>query len=154
MAAIMRDEPPELSESGRNISPALDRIVKHCLKKDRNHRFQSARDLAFNLLEQSSASATSGAREIAAQGGSGAVRADEGFWVAVLPFKYSGASADLMALADGDADTDPRRQRATGKWYGSLLFTARESPITMALGGPQTEAFRESVDARSRSQYG
>ena len=33
--------------------------------------------------------------------GSGAVRADEGFWVAVLPFKYSGASADLAALAEG-----------------------------------------------------
>jgi TolB-like protein/cytochrome c-type biogenesis protein CcmH/NrfG len=32
---------------------------------------------------------------------SGAVRADEGFWVAVLPFKYSGASSDLTALAEG-----------------------------------------------------
>src|SRR6478672_3651302 len=31
----------------------------------------------------------------------GAVRADEGFWVAVLPFKYSGTNADLTALADG-----------------------------------------------------
>ena len=32
---------------------------------------------------------------------SGAARADEGFWVAVLPFKYAGASADLAALAEG-----------------------------------------------------
>ena len=32
---------------------------------------------------------------------SGAARADEGFWVAVLPFKYAGASAELKALADG-----------------------------------------------------
>jgi TolB-like protein/Tfp pilus assembly protein PilF len=31
----------------------------------------------------------------------GGVRADEGFWVAVLPFKYSGGDADLAALADG-----------------------------------------------------
>jgi TolB-like protein/class 3 adenylate cyclase len=30
-----------------------------------------------------------------------AVRANEGFWVAVLPFKYSGSNADLAALADG-----------------------------------------------------
>jgi hypothetical protein len=29
------------------------------------------------------------------------VRADEGFWVAVLPFKYSGSNADLTALAEG-----------------------------------------------------
>ncbi|HET7712716.1 MAG TPA: hypothetical protein VFL80_12360, partial [Thermoanaerobaculia bacterium] len=32
---------------------------------------------------------------------SGGVRNDEGFWVAVLPFRYSGASADLTALAEG-----------------------------------------------------
>src|SRR5438128_2161285 len=32
---------------------------------------------------------------------SGTVRADEGFWVAVLPFRYSGSNADLTALAEG-----------------------------------------------------
>jgi len=52
MAAIMMQEPPELTTSGRDISPALDHIVKHCLEKDRDHRFQTARDIAFNLSEQ------------------------------------------------------------------------------------------------------
>jgi len=34
--------------------------------------------------------------------GSGAtLRADEGFWVAVQPFKYAGSNPDLAALADG-----------------------------------------------------
>jgi serine/threonine protein kinase len=51
MSAILKEEPPELSESGRNISPALDRVVKHCLEKDRDNRFQSARDVAFALRE-------------------------------------------------------------------------------------------------------
>ena len=104
MAAIMRDEPPELSESGRNISPALDRIVKHCLEKDRDHRFQSARDIAFNLVEQSSSPVLSGAREAAPirnADDSGAARTEEGFWVAVLPFKYTGTNADLTALVEG-----------------------------------------------------
>jgi serine/threonine protein kinase len=32
---------------------------------------------------------------------SGAARADEGFWVAVLPFKAQGSSPDLAALAEG-----------------------------------------------------
>jgi TolB-like protein len=36
-----------------------------------------------------------------AKGDSGAVRADEGFWVAVLPFKYNGTGVELKALADG-----------------------------------------------------
>jgi TolB-like protein len=104
MAAILRDEPPDLLESGRSISPALDRIVRHCLEKDRDHRFQSARDIVFNLLECSSSLVLTGAGEGAAlrsAADSGAARREEGFWVAVLPFKYSGAHADLAALADG-----------------------------------------------------
>src|SRR6266540_2600108 len=65
MAAIMRDEPPELSESGRNISPALDRVVRHCLEKDPERRFHSAHDLAFDLEALSDVSApASGARTI------------------------------------------------------------------------------------------
>jgi adenylate cyclase len=32
---------------------------------------------------------------------SGTVRADEGFWLAVLPFKYNGSNADVTALAEG-----------------------------------------------------
>ena len=31
----------------------------------------------------------------------GAARGDDGFWVAVLPFRYAGANADLTALAEG-----------------------------------------------------
>src|SRR3984893_1914687 len=95
IAAIMRDEPPELSESGRNISPALDRIVRHCLEKDRESRFQTARDIAFSLSEQFSPAVASGAREIAP------TISSQGLRIAVLPFKYGDASADLAALADG-----------------------------------------------------
>jgi serine/threonine protein kinase len=38
MSAILRDEPPELLESGRNVPPALDRIVRHCLDIDVGNR--------------------------------------------------------------------------------------------------------------------
>jgi eukaryotic-like serine/threonine-protein kinase len=54
IAAILKEEPPELTQSGRNVSPALDHIVKHCLEKDRENRFQSAKDVAFALSEASS----------------------------------------------------------------------------------------------------
>src|SRR4029453_19096730 len=54
IAAILKEEPPELTESGRNVSPALDHIVHHCLEKDRENRFQSAKDVAFALSEASS----------------------------------------------------------------------------------------------------
>ncbi len=55
MAAILLQEPPELAESGRSLSVALDHVVRHCLEKDREKRFQSARDVAFALSEASSA---------------------------------------------------------------------------------------------------
>ena len=49
MTAILRDDPPELSQQRADLSPALDRIVRHCLEKDPSERFQSARDVAFAL---------------------------------------------------------------------------------------------------------
>jgi serine/threonine protein kinase/tetratricopeptide (TPR) repeat protein len=62
IAAILKEDPPELTESGRNVSPALDHIVKHCLEKDRSRRFQSAQDIAFALSETSSPTTASGAQ--------------------------------------------------------------------------------------------
>ena len=65
IAAILKEDPPELTQSGRNISPALDHIVKHCLEKDRSRRFQSAQDIAFALSETSSPTTVSGAQVVA-----------------------------------------------------------------------------------------
>ncbi len=49
MTAILKEDPPELLGSRAEISPALDRIVRHCLEKNPAERFQSARDVAFAL---------------------------------------------------------------------------------------------------------
>jgi serine/threonine protein kinase/Tol biopolymer transport system component len=49
MSAILKEEPPELSEINPNVSPALARIVRHCLEKSPAERFHSARDIAFDL---------------------------------------------------------------------------------------------------------
>ncbi len=49
MSAILREDPADLSVTNQNISPALERIVRHSLEKNPEQRFQSARDLAFNL---------------------------------------------------------------------------------------------------------
>ena len=66
IAAILRDEPPELSESGRNISPALDQVVRRCLEKDRDNRFPSAEDIALALLEASAPTTTASVVPLAA----------------------------------------------------------------------------------------
>ena len=47
--AILKEDPPELSQSNSQINSALERVVMHCLEKNPEQRFQSARDLAFAL---------------------------------------------------------------------------------------------------------
>jgi serine/threonine protein kinase len=49
MSAILREDPPDLSSTNRQVSPSLDRIIRHCLEKDPEARFHSAHDLAFQL---------------------------------------------------------------------------------------------------------
>ena len=49
LAAILREEPPELTGLQPDIPPALARLVSHCLEKRPEERFQSAHDLAFEL---------------------------------------------------------------------------------------------------------
>jgi eukaryotic-like serine/threonine-protein kinase len=49
LAAILKEDPPDLSATNQNISPGLDRIVRHCLEKNPERRFQSASDIAFDL---------------------------------------------------------------------------------------------------------
>jgi len=49
MAAILKEDPPDLSVTNQNVSPGLDRIVRHCLEKNPERRFQSASDIAFDL---------------------------------------------------------------------------------------------------------
>jgi Tol biopolymer transport system component len=49
MSAILKEDPPELNETNRNVAPALERIVQHCLEKNPESRFHSASDIAFDL---------------------------------------------------------------------------------------------------------
>ncbi|HSE41972.1 MAG TPA: protein kinase [Acidobacteriota bacterium] len=58
MHAILKADPSDLSQSNGNIPPSLERIVRRCLEKDPNQRFQSTSDLAFALESLSSTSGT------------------------------------------------------------------------------------------------
>jgi eukaryotic-like serine/threonine-protein kinase len=59
MSSILKEDPPELNETNRNVSPALERIVHHCLEKSPESRFHSASDIAFDLEHLSGISGTS-----------------------------------------------------------------------------------------------
>jgi Tol biopolymer transport system component len=49
MNAILKEEPRELSETSAKISLPLEKIVRRCLEKKPERRFQTATDLAFAL---------------------------------------------------------------------------------------------------------
>ena len=70
---------------------------------------------------------------------SGTTRADEGFWVAVLPFKYFGSNSDLPSLAEGLTD-----DIVTGMAkFSYLRVIARSSTARYA---------RETVDVRAAAK--
>jgi len=88
MSAILKEDPADLSETNRNVSPALERIVQHCLEKNPEQRFHSASDIAFDLEHLSGISSTS-ARAMAVAGAR-----PKGRWLAV----FAGGLALAFAL--------------------------------------------------------
>jgi eukaryotic-like serine/threonine-protein kinase len=62
MTAILKEDPPELSEMAHPVSPGLERIVRRCLEKNPEQRFQSAKDLAFALEALSGTTFRTGAQ--------------------------------------------------------------------------------------------
>jgi TolB-like protein/tetratricopeptide (TPR) repeat protein len=53
IAAILRDEPASLPGTAKSIPPAIDRLVRRCLAKSPERRFQSSRDLLAALDDAS-----------------------------------------------------------------------------------------------------
>jgi TolB-like protein len=85
LAAILREEPQNLDA----VPVRFRRVVAHCLEKDARERYQSARDLAFEL------------RGLVSVGDAESSPADS---LAVLPFTNAGG-ADAEYLADGIAES-------------------------------------------------
>ena len=71
-------------------------------------------------------------------------RRDEGFWVAVLPFKYAGANADLSALAESLSE-----DILTGLFrFSYLRVIARSSTLRLAKDSGDVRAVGKELGAR------
>ncbi|HEX9302843.1 MAG TPA: protein kinase [Thermoanaerobaculia bacterium] len=103
MSAILREEPVGLLESSRQIPSELVRVVHHCLEKEPSERFQSIRDVAFQLESLSTTSAPT----VAFPGAVAARPARVARWV--LPTAVALAALALGYLAGSLRKTAPPR---------------------------------------------
>ena len=49
LTAILNEDPPDVSGSGKQVPAGLSRLLRRCLEKNPEERLQAARDLAFDL---------------------------------------------------------------------------------------------------------
>jgi TolB-like protein/Tfp pilus assembly protein PilF len=90
MSAVL-NEPPSALVFNADSPPSLARIIRRCLEKDVNQRFQSARDLGFAIESIS---------DLRAGAAAAAVQPDQTS-IAVLPFANVGGDADNQYFSDG-----------------------------------------------------
>lgn len=67
MHAILREDPPEIAPE-LGLPPTMERILRRCLEKDPDARFQSARDLSFQLEGLAESSGVSKSKILAVTG--------------------------------------------------------------------------------------
>ena len=107
-SAILRDTPQALEHVRPELPDDLCRMVSRCLRKEPAQRFPTLREAAAALRglrggapPLSHAPTRASSASASPTPSSGARRSEEGFWVAVLPFKQRGTDPSLLALAEG-----------------------------------------------------
>jgi Tol biopolymer transport system component len=148
ITAVLREDPPDLVTTDRNLPPVVERIVKRCLEKNPHERFQSARDLAFALEDVSSVSTAQMPAAAAARpwGRMGAVA---GLVLGVLVL--GGVATGVWRVYSAPPPAQPSYQRLTFR-RGALL-RARFAPDgkTVVYGaawdGSDPETFVATADS-------
>jgi eukaryotic-like serine/threonine-protein kinase len=146
MSAILSSDPRDLSEQRHEVPPILERLVRHCLEKTPDERFQSARDVAFALESLSSDAHSTGARALveASRPRPRFRRASIAAAVA-LGAMMGSAAVWTLATRAGAADPAPRFQQ----------LTFRRGTITAARFSPDAETLVYSAgwDGHSQELY-
>ncbi len=117
MSAILKEEPEELTQSNPNVSPALDRIVRRCIEKKADRRFQSTADLGFALESLSAPTSSSGSR-LTPMATAVAAPASVSRWkilalMAILAAAAFSVGAFILGRRTGTTPPQPSYQRLT-----------------------------------------
>jgi len=154
MTAILKEDPPELSEMTHPVSPGLERIVRRCLEKQPEQRFQSAKDLAF-ALEALSGTTSRTAANAAIKDGVGADATGGRRW-----FGFAAVAALCLALGAAIAwylrpGPAPPPTFIRVSYHRGEVIRGRFAPDTKTVfysakfggGGPDTYSIREDYPA-------
>lgn len=119
VSAILRDEPTEVAENQEAVPPGIQRIVRHCLEKDREKRYQSTVDLVFDLEEMSGLS-----HEIPVE--PPVHRSNKKTWLAAIAAVILAALLTAIFFGRRQALPAPAYQRLT--FNRGTVWSARFSP--------------------------
>jgi serine/threonine-protein kinase len=131
ISAILKEE-PELAATVPGVTPALTRIVRRCLEKSPQERFQSARDLAFSLRESSSASIGSQSTLPRAPGSRAVLR--------LAPLGLLALLAALIAANPGGL-----RDRLLGTSSSATIQSLAVLPLENLSRDPEQEYFADGM---------
>jgi serine/threonine protein kinase len=153
ISSILKEEPPDLSVTGRDVPPMLERIVHHCLEKDPANRFQSARDIAFALESWSTVSSVPTPTIAPAARKSGLLLALLGLIGALLV-----AIALLFVRLSAPPPEPPSYRQLT--FAREFISSARFAPdqrtvlYSSARAGSESELFSLSLDTHASASLG
>lgn len=99
MARILEAQPEAIGRFNYELPESFDRIVRKCLEKDRERRYQSARELLIDLSNLERDSVNRGA-SLAAPRKLGVVIVDDEELARALLREYIGASRDVEIVAE------------------------------------------------------
>ncbi|HYC61842.1 MAG TPA: protein kinase, partial [Thermoanaerobaculia bacterium] len=138
MNAILAEDPKPLADLVPDASPSLVRIVGRCLQKNRDQRYQSARDLAFSLASFSSTTSTEIIRS--------PLRVDRRWWRMLAATLAGGA---LLAIGYLLGMTRSELSPGSPPVVRYLTFSGRDwGPVSSPDG--RTVAFTSTRDGTSR----
>ena len=151
-SAILCDAPKPLNELRPDLPEECCKAIHHCLEKSVSERLLSAVDL-HRVLRATTGRRNADATQPPIAAGrpsstapkvdSRAARADQGFWIAVLPFGYKGTNAEVTALAEGLTD-----EIVTGlSRFSYLKVIARSSTTKYAHEEVDVRAVGKELDA-------
>ena len=167
MAAILKEQPAEIPGTDASLSPALDRFVRHCLEKRPEDRFQSVRDMAFDLGSATSSGGAEIPRPIPAPRGrlwlligAGVLALAAGAFLALRAPFWGGTTARrgppyVVALMDSphpERVYDPETRKAGGTNADDLTDVLRDLPVlllkenTNATWRREDEVLRQNPD--------